>query len=444
MVTDLTTGDPFRVIWRFSLPMILSMIFQQMYQLADGMIAGRYIGMDALGAVGASHSITTLFLAAATGSAIGVSVVVSQQFGAKDLKQVHHAVSTAVRTLMAFAAILTLVDYPLSGALLQLLGTPDELMEFSRLYLQIYVLGIPFLFLYNLANGIFNALGDSKTPLYFLILSSVLNVILDILLVVQFDLDIFGIAFATWLARGIAGVAAICLVLRRVRALCPPVEKKFDKALCYEMMRIGIPTIIQQSCTGLGQMSVQSVINGYGHAVVAGYSAAFKINTLVMMSMNSLSSAVSSYVAQNLGAKDLARIRQGIRVGLKLMLTMGILVVVTLLAGGSFWIQVFLEEGVNEMAIQAGTGFLYIVSPAYLLVAFKFVSDATLRGIGAMKEFMVANFADLFMRIIFSIVMSHFFGYLGIWWVWPMAWLVGTSLSMGFCFKKMRFLQKNL
>lgn len=444
MVTDLTKGDPFRVIWRFSLPMILSMIFQQMYQLADGMIAGRYIGMDALGAVGASHSITTLFLAAATGSAIGVSVVVSQQFGAKDLQQVHHAVSTAVCTLMAFAAILTLIDYPLSGALLQLLGTPDELMAYSRLYLQIYVLGIPFLFLYNLANGIFNALGDSRTPLYFLILSSVLNVVLDIVLVVQFGLDIFGIALATWLARGIAGVAAICLVLHRVRALCPPVKKRFDKALCCEMMRIGIPTIIQQSCTGLGQMSVQSVINGYGHAIVAGYSAAFKINTLVMMSMNSLSSAVSSYVAQNLGAKDLTRIRQGMRVGLKLMLAAAALVVAVLLAGGSFWIRAFLEESADTMAIQAGTGFLYIVSPAYLLVAFKFVSDAALRGMGAMKEFMIANFADLIMRVVFSIIMSQWFGYIGIWWVWPMAWLVGTSLSAVFYLKKVRFLQENL
>lgn len=444
MITDLTKGDPFRTIWRFSLPMLLSMAFQQMYQLADGMIAGRCIGMDALGAVGASHSITTLFLSAASGSAIGVSVVVSQQFGAGNLKQVHRAVSTALRALLVFAIVITLVGLPLSRALLQLLGTPVEVMDAGRLYLQIYVLGVPFLFLYNLANGVFNALGDSRTPLYFLIASSALNVILDILLVVQLDWSIFGIGFATWLSQGIAGIAAIFLILRRVRMLCPAIEHPFDKPLLFEMMRIGIPSIIQQSCTSLGQMSIQSVINSYGHAVVAGYSAAFKINTLVIMLLNTLSNAISSYVAQNLGAKDWQRIRQGVRAGAKLMFWVSVLVVAALLFGGSVWIQAFLEKGADVQAIQAGTSFLYIVSPFYLLVCMKIVTDGALRGMGAMREFMIANFADLFMRILFSVIMSHLFGYLGIWWVWPMAWLVGTTLSVGFFFKKLQFLRKSL
>lgn len=439
MVTDLTKGDPFRTIWRFSIPMLLSMAFQQMYQLADGMIAGRYIGMDALGAVGASHSITTLFLSAASGSAMGVSVVVSQQFGAGNLKNVHCSVSTAVRWLMTLAAVLTVVGLPLSGGLLQLLGTPQELMKAARLYLQIYVLGIPFLFLYNFANGTFNALGDSKTPLYFLIFSSLLNIVLDIVLVVQFKMGIFGIGFATWLAQAIAGVLATLLVLRRVRLLCPPVEQRFDRGLFKEMLRIGIPSVIQQSCTSLGQMSIQSVINSYGHTVVAGYSAAFKLNALVVMAMNTLSNAISSYVAQNLGAKNLTRIKQGVRAGAKMMFGLAVLVTVSLLAGGSFWIKIFMEKSPDMQAVAAGTSFLYIVSPFYLMVCFKVVTDGALRGIGAMKEFMIANFADLIMRVIFSIIMSKLFGYLGIWWVWPMAWVVGTSLSVGFYFKKMRF-----
>lgn len=444
MVTDLTKGDPFQTIWRFSLPMLLSMAFQQMYQLADGMIAGRYIGMDALGAVGASHSITTLFLSVVSGSAIGVSVVVSQKFGAGNLKQVQCAVSTALRALFLFAVVMTLLGFPLSRALLQLLGTPMEMMDAGRIYLQIYVMGIPFLVLYNLANGIFNALGDSKTPLYFLIGSSILNVVLDILLVVQLEWNIFGIGFATWLSQGIAGSSAICLVLRRVRMLCPTTEYKFNKSLLFEMMRIGIPSIIQQSCTSLGQMSIQSVINGYGHAVVAGYSAAFKINTLVIMLLNTLSTAISSYVAQNLGAKDWKRIRQGVCAGAKLMFGLSILVVVILLFGGDIWIRTFLEDGANVQAIQAGTSFLYIVSPFYLLVCMKIVTDGALRGVGAMREFMIANFADLLMRIVFSFIMSHLFGYLGIWWVWPIAWLMGTTLSVGFFFKKLHFLSKSL
>lgn len=444
MVKDLTVGDPFRTLWQFTLPMLLSMACQQLYQVADAVIAGRCIHMDALGAVGASHPITTLFLSVASGLSLGASVVISRHFGAKEREMVGRAVSTALRAVMAIAVVVMVLGLPLSGALLDVLNTPVELVSGGRLYLQIYVLGLPFLFLYNLANGIFHALGDSKTPLYVLMASSGLNLILDLAFVAGLRWGIFGLAFATWIAQGVAAGIAAATAVRRVRALCPRPGCAFDWPLLKAMLGVGIPSIIQQSCTSLGQMSIQGVINACGHGVVAGYSAAFKLNTLVIMTLNTLSNGVSSYVAQNLGAKNYARIRQGMQAAAKLMFVTAAVVAAALFAGSPVWIQGFLGGEEGSLAMQAGVSFLRTVSPFYLLVCFKIVADGALRGMGAMKEFMTANFADLLLRVALAPLMSRGFGYPGIWWVWPMAWLAGTGLSVMFYRKRMRFFTASL
>lgn len=443
MIKDLTKGPPAFTLWQFSLPMLFSMLFQQCYSLADSFVAGNYIGMDGLASIGVSHPVTVLFLAVASGSSIGVSVVISQLFGAKKIGMVKTSVYTALRMSIVGAVVLTGIGFFICSRLLGLLKTPEDILISARQYLWIYIAGIPFLFFYNLANGVFQALGDSKTPLYFLIFSSLLNIVLDIILVVIFHAGIAGIGFATFFSQGMAGGFATVVMLRRIKEL--EEEEAFfyyNQDIFIQIMKISIPSILQQSFVSLGQMSIQGVINGYGSAVVAGYSAAFKLNTLIIMTFNTICNAVSSFVAQNAGAKNWERVQEGVRAAVKMILCIALFVVAGLLIGRWYWISLFLKN--DKEAILAGVRFLEIVAPFYFLVCFKIVADGALRGLGAMKEFMIGTFADLIMRVVFSIILSRYFGYEGIWWVWPLAWMVGTIFSVLFYRRKKNQMVKNI
>lgn len=441
MMKDLTKGSPAQTLLQFASPMLLSMVFQQGYSLVDSLVAGNWIGSDGLASIGVSHPVTTLFLAIASGSSVGISVVLSHQFGANQIGKVKTSVSTALRVFMMGAVILTVLGFCICEGLLSFLQTPDSIFDSAKQYLLIYIAGIPFLFLYNIANGVFHALGDSKTPLYFLVFSSLFNIVLDLLFVVVFHFGILGIGFATFLAQGIAGVVAVCVMRKRIFDLKTTDSfSYYDQELLVQMMKISIPSILQQSFVSFGQMSIQGEINRYGSAVVAGYSAAFKLNSIVIMTFNTLSNAVSSFVAQNMGAKNLDRIKKGVLAAIKMTVCFGGMVVFVLLAGKQQWISLFLKQ--DGEAIEAGIQFVQIVCPFYLIVCFKIIADGALRGLGAMKEFLVGTFADLVIRVIFSIVFSRWFGYRGIWWVWPLAWIIGTIVSVLFYQIKIKQLEK--
>jgi len=430
---DMTTGNPFSIIWRFSMPMILSMLFQQLYNIADSVIAGKFVSVNALAAVGASYPINMLFIAVASGASIGCSVIVSQVFGAKAFRTLRTTISTALISLTALGLILTGIGFIICKPLLMVLGTPTSIFNDSALYLRIYIGGLAFLFIYNASTSIFNGLGNSKLPLYFLIFSSVFNIILAVVFVTMFHMGVSGVAWATFIAQGISSILAATTLLIRVRHI--PVEGGYDlfdidvlKSIC----RIAIPSIFQQSFVSVGQLLVQGLINGYGPVVVAGYAAAFKVHTFSLMTMATMSGALSSFAAQNIGAGKIDRAKKGFRAALILSESLIVVIGILVMFFAHSIISIFVPNGLGHDVISSGSILLWTLVPFYPIVALKNICDGVLRGAGDMKRFMITTFTDLVLRVVLSYIFSPIWGYTGILWTYPIGWVVGTTLSVVF------------
>ena len=431
MNKDLTVGNPEKVLWQFCLPLFGSIIFQQLYNIADSLVAGKFIGENALAAVGNSYEITLIFIAFAFGCNMGCSVVVSKLFGAKDFKGMKTAVYTACIFSAFVCVCLMLIGILGSEALLKLIRTPDEVFADSKLYLDIYAWGLPFVFYYNIATGIFSALGDSKTPFYFLAASSTSNIAVDIWFVKGFNMGVAGVAWATFLCQGISCILAMVVILRRL-AKIEGKEKApfFDKKILMQIVVIAVPSTLQQSFISLGNIVIQSIINGFGAPVMAGYSAAVKLNNLVITSFTTLGNGISNYTAQNLGARKMPRIKEGFRAGVKMVWMLSLPLFLLYFFGGNIVLKLFMDEP-TELAMHTGIIYLKILSPFYFVVSAKLVADGILRGAGLMKNFMVATFTDLILRVVLAFVFSKTaLGATGIWCAWPVGWCVATTLSI--------------
>lgn len=435
MNKDLTVGKPGVVLRDFCVPLLGSIIFQQLYNIADSLVAGKFIGENALAAVGNSYEITLIFIAFAFGCNMGCSVVVSQLYGAKDYK----GVKTAVYTASIFSALicggLMVLGVTSAGWLLGLIRTPQEVFGDSRLYLDIYVYGLPFVFFYNIATGIFSAMGDSKTPFYFLAVSSVSNIAVDILFVSAFRMGVAGVAWATFLCQGVSCILAVVVVFRRFRTIqTEETPKIFSWFLFKKIAVVAVPSILQQSFISIGNILIQGVINTFGSGVIAGYSAAVKLNNLVITSFTTLGNGISNYTAQNMGAEKPERVRQGFRAGLKLVWMLSVPLVALYLLCSSTVLRLFLDNPTGQ-AMQVGIQFLRILSPFYFVISAKLVSDGILRGAGLMKQFMAATFTDLVLRVALAFLLSGPFGTVGIWSAWPIGWTVAMVLSILFYVK---------
>lgn len=432
MIKDLTVGSPSKVLWNFSIPMFISVIFQQLYNMADSIIAGKFAGEDALAAVGASYPITMIFMAVAVGSNIGCAVVISRLFGARDYSSVKEAASTTVLASLFLSVLLTVVGLVLTNPLMQMIQTPDNIFADGALYLRIYIGGLVFLFLYNVCTGIFTSLGDSKTPLYFLIGSSVGNIILDYLFVAVFDWGVAGVAWATFLAQGVACILALLTLFLRVRGI--KTEGKiplFSGRMLKEISLVAVPSILQQSFISVGNIFIQGIVNSFGSSVIAGYSAAVKLNTFSLTSFTTLSNGLSSFTAQNLGAGKERRVRSGFRSGSIMAIGIAAVFAVVFFLLSRPMIGLFMEEA-SKTAMETGVAFLRIVSPFYLVICVKLVADGILRGAGAMRYFMISTFADLAIRVILAYLLSVPFGVSGVWMSWPVGWILSAVLSLVF------------
>ena len=438
MNKDLTVGKPESVLWKFCLPLFASIIFQQLYNIADSLVAGKFIGENALAAVGNSYEITLIFIAFAFGCNIGCSVIVSQFFGAKDYKNMKTSVYTAMISTAVLCAVLMLFGVLFCGNLLKLIKTPSAILNDSKLYLDIYIYGLPFMFFYNMATGIFSALGDSKTPFIFLAVSSVTNIFVDIIFVKAFNMGIAGVAWATFICQGISAVLAVIVVFLRLSKIkvlqrCPV----FSFIILVKLLKIAIPSILQQSFISIGSIIIQSVINEFGAGTIAGYSAAVKLNNLVITSFTTLANGISNFTAQNLGAGKSERIRDGFKAGLKMVWIISIPLVLLYFFAGKQLLYLFLDNPTNT-AIHTGIMFLCILSPFYFVVSAKLVADGILRGAGLMSRFMITTFTDLILRVVLAIILSKQFGSTGIWCAWPIGWSISTTLSVIF-YKKAKF-----
>ena len=428
----MTVGSPAKLIIQFMIPMCLGNVFQQFYNIADSMIAGKFAGEDALAAVGASYPITVIFMAFAVGMNLGASVIVSRLFGAGDRKGVKRAVTTAFASSLSLAVILTVYGYFFCRNMMEWIHTPQNIMQDGVLYLKIYVFGLIFLMLYNVCTGIFTALGDSRTPLWFLLGSSAGNIVLDLLFVAKLHWGVAGVAWATFIAQGISAVLALVTLLVRLQKFAGKERVPlFDRKLFVQILAIAVPSILQQSVLSVGNLFVQDIVNRYGSAVVAGYSGAIKLNTFAINIFMTLGSCLSSYTAQNIGAGKQERIPMGFRTGLKLSELTALPFVVLYFGLGQQMMGLFLNAE-SSAAIHAGVMFLRIVSPWYFMIVVKLMTDGIIRGSGAMIYFVIATIPDLILRIGFALMLSPRFGSTGIWMAWPFGWIAATVLTIIF------------
>ena len=427
-MTDLTRENPTKTLIKFALPMILSVAFQQAYNLADKMIAGLYAGENALAAVSASYPITMIIMAFALGTNIGCSVVISRLYGAGKNTEVKSAVTTSFILALSAGAVLSVIGFFLGNTMLSALHTPQNIFTDSAAYLRIYIYGFIFLYLYNVCTGVFNALGNSRTPLYFLIASSVANIILDYVFVAVCQWGVAGVAWATFIAQGISSLLAIAALAHELKKL--KTDKKpalFSVKSLNNILSLAIPSILQQSFVSVGGLMIQGLVNDFGSSVIAGYGVAIQLNTFAITIFNTSANAISNYTAQNLGSGNIDRIYTGYRSSLKIGAAIAIPFVSLYALLGSFIISLFLKAP-TELALQTGKEFLIIVSPFYFIAMIKLASDGIMRGAGAVRYFVMSTFSDLLLRVILAYILSPIFGVKGIWYSWPIGWTISAGL----------------
>lgn len=447
MIKDLAQGKPAKVLWLFCLPILISAVFQQFYNMADSVIAGKALGEEALAAVGASYPITMIFTAVAFGFNLGCSAVVSKLFGEKKYRDVRSSVSTVMIASAVLGVVLTAIGIGAGRTLMQALDTPADIMDDAMLYLYIYIGGFLFVLIYNVCTGVFSALGDSRTPLYFLVASSVANIGLDLVLTLVVPLGVAGLGWATLICQGAAGV--ICMITMFVRVRKLPCEEKapvFSWRLLKAMFYVAIPSVIQQCVVSVGNLLIQWLVNGYGYSVLAGYSAAVKLNTFVLTTLNTVAGGVTNFAAQNLGAGELKRTKRGTYIGLGIALCMVVPFTLAYSLAPETMLKLFLEES-SAQALATGVSFLTIVPPFYAVVASKIMFDSVLRGAQSMASFMFATLIDLILRVAFCFALNPVLGVEGIWWSWPIGWSIATGISatiyfLGRWYKSARARQK--
>ena len=424
MMKDLTREHPDKILWRFLLPMLVSVMFQQIYNIADSCIAGRFAGEDALAAVGASYPITVIFMAFAVGTNLGASVVVSRLFGAKDMVRMKSAVSTAFIACAFMSFFLTFIGYFFCGSMMRLVHTPENIFADGRLYLKIYVYGITFLLLYNVCTGIFTALGDSKTPLYFLILSSFLNIVLDLFLIVVVKLGTAGAAYATIIAQGVSALLCFIYMFRKFDILKTSREDYYlDGYGVFNMLSIGIPMALNYSITAIGTMILQGAVNIFGSSVVAAFTAASKVENLSTQTMPTLGTAIATYCGQNLGAGKYKRIYEGMRKGFFICIFISLAASAICVFGGRFIVSWFVSnpsEEIFDYAMQ----YLNTISFFMLPLAWIFLYRNALQGLNRGLVPMLSGVVEMVCRIIVIAVTLNPFGYWAVRLASPITWLI--------------------
>lgn len=439
-------GQPGTVLIRFALPMILGNLFQQCYNMADSAVVGRFVGEQALAAVGASYAITNVFIAVAIGGGVGCAVLISQFLGAGQTEKMKTAVSTTLLQFLAAGLVFGVLGMAGSSRLLCSLRVPADVLPEAAAYLRIYFTGLPFLFLYNVQAAVFNALGDSRTPLGLLIFSSLLNIALDLYLVIRVGLGVPGAAYATLAAQGISAVLSFGLLVRKLKGYGGTggngtgvsegemVEKTemfrfFDRKVLASMIRVEIPSILQQSIVHLGMLLVQSVINTFGSAVLAGYSAGMRIESLSIVPMQAMGNAMSTFTAQNMGAGNSGRVRAGYRACVAWVFVFAVCICGLLQSFGASWLGFFLDADASRAAMDTALSYVHFISFFFVLIGLKMVSDGVLRGAGDVTVFTIANLANLSVRVFVADYFAPRFGAAFVWYAIPIGWLVNFIIS---------------
>lgn len=435
MAKDLTSENPMKALFFFTLPMLIGNIFQQLYNIVDSVIVGNFVSSDALAAVGASFPIVFLSISIASGLSMGCSVVISQQFGAKKIRDMKTTISTAMISLIILAFIIMIIGAIAAEPLLLLLKTPENIIEDSATYLRIYFIGAIFLFVYNILNAIYNALGDSKSPLKFLIFSTIINIVLDYSFVVYLKMGVAGVAWATLIAQGVSAILAFYFLVKKLKDINNEEESKekhifFNVKTVKKIAQVGIPSMIQQSLVSVSMMLMQGLVNSYGSNFVAGYTAATKIDAIAMLPLMNFSNALSTYTAQNIGAGKSERIKSGYKSVLLMVLCFCVVITTIVYIFGPNLIGIFMDSNKSAEVINYGVEYMKVVSIFYILMGILFATNGVLRGSGDMYAFLASSMINLFGRVIGAYILASKIGSSAIWWSIPLGWAIGSLVSV--------------
>ncbi len=424
----LISEPPLRALAVFAAPMILGNLFQQTYTMADSAIVGRFVGEQALGAVGASMALTNIFICVAIGGGNGASVIVSRLFGGRKIGPMKAAVYTALTAFLALSVLLGGFGLWMDRRILLALNTPADVMDMAVTYLDIYFLGLPFLFMYNVLSSMFNALGRSRIPLGFLIFSSVFNVILDWVAVAHLHMGVAGAAWATLIAQGVSALLSFGVLLRLLGRM-EGAGRRFAPDQLLPMARIALPSILQQSTVSIGMMLVQSVVNSFGSQALAGFSAGMRIESMCVVPMSGIGNAVATFTAQNMGADRQERVVQGWRASLKLVALCAAVICLILELGNRQIIGLFLAADSSPLALSTGRDYLAFLGWFFALIGLKMAADGLLRGAGDMPVFTLANLLNLCIRVVIAKVMAPRLGIAWVWYAIPVGWGVNFIIS---------------
>jgi len=425
---DLTVGKEGRSIFTFAIPLLIGSVFQQMYNIVDSIVVGRFIGKEALAAIGNAFPIMFTLIALIIGIAFGGTIIISQYFGAKDYEKVRKTIGTLYIMMFSMAAILSIIGLVFMDSILSLVDIPKDVYPQAKAYIQIIVGGIMVFFGFNGTSAILRGLGDSKTPMVFMMISTITNIILDILFVVKFGWGIEGAAWATIISQGGAFLTAV-IYLNRTHKLISIRFKDFvfDSKIFVQSLRIGLPTGFQHTFVALGMMALIKIVNNFGTDTIAAYSVAGRIDSIAMQPAMVFSQALAAFVGQNIGAGKQERIKRGMRVTLYMSSAVSILLSILIISFRSSLIGLFNQD---SEVIRIGGEYLMIVSAFYLLFTIMFTYGGVLRGAGdTLVPMFITLIALWLIRIPIAWKLSDKIGETGIWWAVPIGMAIGAILT---------------
>ena len=424
----LITDTPLKALTVFAMPMILGSFFQQIYNMADSIIVGQFVGSSALAAVGACAALTNVFICVALGAGVGAGVLVSRYFGAREYGKMKTIMSTSLFSFLILSIVLGIFGFFFSRSMMRVLQTPGDILNDAVLYLQVYFAGFPFLFMYNILSNMFTSIGESKIPLGLLVFSSILNIFMDIWMVVGLGLGVFGAALATLIAQGISAVFSLFLFLSRMRRYKSRFDW-FDRKELYSMLQIAVPSVLQQSTVSIGMMIVQAVVNPFGTQALAGYSATMRVENVFSLIFVSIGNAVSPYVSQNLGAKKIERIKKGYHAALVLDVCFAVLAFIVIETLHTQISSLFLGKDGTALAYQVSEGYMRWLGYFFIFMGIKMATDGVLRGLGIMRPFLIANMVNLAIRLSVALICAPRFGIVFVWLAVPAGWFANFLIS---------------
>lgn len=429
MNNDMTQGNVSKTLLYFTVPLIISGLLQQLYQIADSVIVGNFIGEDALAAVGASSPVLNVFIFVVTGLVSGYTILLSQYYGAKEYERISRLSSTFILFIMSIASILSILGLVFNGSILELLGTPEVIVKPSKEYLAIVFIGVPFTVLYNLLSSVLRAIGDSKTPLYGIVISSVINIVLDLIFVNVFFWGVKGAAVATVIAQVFSSGYLLVYIYRKHPMFRISLKRNMiDISEFYESIRLGMPRVIQSSIGSVGSLLLQNIMNSFGVDVVTAITTAYKIDTLTILPLINISVAISIFVGQNVGAGDMARAKEGLKKGIIITLFVAVAITTVVVTGGEVFMKSF---GVSDKVAGLGKRFFRTCAVFYPILGLQSAYSAFLQGNRDVTFTSVINIMSLAIRVILSYALGGIIGFDIIAASEMVSWVFGALLSYG-------------